>query len=840
MRFYGGLLILLIHVTVGLAQPTGVVESIGFGGHFRPDCWIPMVVRIAPDSSQTATYQIRIEQEDLDRDRVVYTRTITLTGNVEGQPLNEQRFWMYFIPQPAQGGLPSSRHDGTTVRELQNRLKVSLHTDRGRFVAPITISDTINNLDPARMTYDARRGTRFVLAVGEPGRSNPDFREYETAVGLMENVEMVLVQPRHLPEHAIGYEMVDAVLWLDADPPDPARQADDLRRRALREYVRSGGRLVICQPMDRDQVAGFRDLLPVTVIEMRDLVTPEPLRTLARGQDDGSWRGLTGPFRVGIGEPKPGAIVARWIDWNAQRESADGDGTRLPPTPYIVRMRYGMGCVTWVAQDLGDSSLSRARSGWAYIWDQVFDWNNSTVIDRHQVGNVLSLYESGPGTGSLDLGGTWLVSATDHGARSMGLVFLAMIFFVGYWAIAGPGMYLFLAGRKREHMNWFLYAAAALVATAVTVVVVQLVLRGPPQVRHVSIVQVLPDGPAVVHSRIGLYIPRDGMQRVELREAAVDYTSYITPLAVHPQHLSSDIDFPAWLEYEVSLDEISSGMPEAVDVPYRSTLKKLQARWTGEVETTIGGEVLLVMRRAGPSMGYLGGTLYNGTGRNLQDVYIAFAVPGYEDRVLYLPEWQEGAPLVLEDQFIGERSARILALAESRAMGPGTSAQGPTTRVHGHIGVQSRGRDGDWDKQWYHWIRTSGIGDLVRASQGDRFSSYFVMMSLFERLPTPIRVQEGRQSGRFELLRRGARHLDMSPALSAGSLVVLARADGPLPFPLEVEGQRIGGEGIVYYQFVVPIDREVANDEAQSANDESMTNERMSEDDMEAIESLSD
>jgi hypothetical protein len=82
----------------------------------------------------------------------------------------------------------------------------------------------------------------------------------------------------------------------------------------------------------------------------------------------------------------------------------------------------------------------------------------------------------------------------------------------------------------------------------------------------------------------------------------------------------------------------------------------------------------------------------------------------------------------------------------------------------------------------------------------------FPVLSFFERLP-PVRNTDLSRNDRTELLRRRARELDVSPALAAGALVVLAEADGPLPFPFEVEGDAVGGTGVTLYQFLLPLDR---------------------------------
>ena len=101
-RLLAGLLILLLSSSA-LADMKAEVESIGFNNIYRPDCWTPMVVRITPDKS--GTFQLQVFQEDLDGDEPIFTQEITLTGSEEGSTAAEQRFWMYFIPQPTHGGL---------------------------------------------------------------------------------------------------------------------------------------------------------------------------------------------------------------------------------------------------------------------------------------------------------------------------------------------------------------------------------------------------------------------------------------------------------------------------------------------------------------------------------------------------------------------------------------------------------------------------------------------------------------------------------------------------------------------------------------------------------------
>jgi hypothetical protein len=59
---------------------------------------------------------------------------------------------------------------------------------------------------------------------------------------------------------------------------------------------------------------------------------------------------------------------------------------------------------------------------------------------------------------------------------------------------------------------------------------------------------------------------------------------------------------------------------------------------------------------------------------------------------------------------------------------------------------------------------------------------------------------------RAELMRRGGRDLDMSQLVAAGNLAIIAEVDNaPLPYPMDVEGDRMAGEGKVYYQATLPL-----------------------------------
>ncbi|HZZ42038.1 MAG TPA: hypothetical protein VFE58_03810 [Tepidisphaeraceae bacterium] len=812
-RTLGIFLLVLFSLCTSLsyAQVTGDVESVGFSSLYRPDSWTPMVVRLQPQTAQTATYQIQVVQEDLDRDHPIYSRTVTVTGNTEGQPSNDQRFWMYFIPQPTEWqnahGLPDAS-DG--LPRLQERLKVFVTNAAGtKQISQLPITSTINKLDGYRSSFAEGRGTKMILVVsdqdsGSLAMSN-DYSQPDLIQGIQENVAMIPVTPADLPDDPRGYDAVDAIILLHVDPAN-LKLPTDQRMRALRQYVSSGGRLVICQLPQWEKMAGYGDLLPVSFpqlgqaepyvqgnVESNNL---GPLRSLAKANDDPTWNSLKGPISLAVAEANTNTVVDQWIDWPQNASSP------IPPkTPYIVRALYGVGSVTWVAQDLGDPNVvSRARSNWTNIWDRVFDWKEDPII----LGNLTpkEIKDAYAPSTAVELG-RGLLAGMEHGQRGATMVFVAIVFFIAYWVLAGPVAYFVLLRQDRARLSWFIFGASAFAATLVTVLVVKIALSGSPVIRHTTVARSGNSAPTVADARIGLYIPKDGPQTISLQQTAPDTLSYITPFPIHPQFASGN-DYPAYLEYTVPIHDGADDPDPSIVIPFRRTLKKIQARWIGISKTGIEGSAEL--RPA--DQGYLSGTVTNATGNDLSNLYLAFKFPASDDLsqdwVLYVPHLAKGGTIDLSQEF---KSASILP--------PDVASveQLKGQSVRGIIGQP--GRELQWDTYWFNLLHsaTSGIGD----NNFSDLSRSFPILSLFERIP-PAKITTERKD-RFEILRRGARKLDCSHLVAAGALVVLAESDNStLPFPLEVNSNPTPGTGTTFYQAIIPLKRPAPEPASQPSN----------------------
>lgn len=805
----------LLLPAVARAETKGEVESIGFGAYFRPNCHIPMLVRVQADKS--GTYQIRVTQKDMDADQQIFTQTVSLTGSEEGKPI-EQRFWLYFVPQPNEGGLAAG-----SLRDLQQQLKVTLCDEKGRVVCPLPVTGSIMTTEGGGGgTGSAFRGTRVVLAVSDTS-AQPVWRDYQDALGLTEDILFLPAQSRDLPEDVRGYEMVDAIVWLNAAPPDPSKAADEKRYNALRQYIRGGGHLVVCQPAQREATVNFDDILPVTVTEISPRDTLEPLRTLAtkeltaqreaekrgertigglpaaepleeRGPGIDDWERPRGPFMYAKAELKKNAIAPVMMNW-------DADGKEQ--TPWLARSGYGCGAVTWVAHDLSDPAITgRAKAGWPFVWEKVLDYKNDPLlVTARTTSEMKRPYEPGAtvDVGYALLGGMQLTS------KAQALVSIAVVFFIAYWVIAGPGVYFYLLTKSRPQFSWFMFALAGLAATLLTVLVVKLVVRGPAEISHVTVVRGAGNNPMIEESRFGLYIPRDGEQEISLPDVSPKEVSYITAYPMHPAHSKGDIEFPAQMPYLVPIRDANAEEPPTISVPFRSTLKQFQVRRVGPAGGKIEGSAKLDEGAAGMS---LSGIVTNGTGVKLKNVYFAFYDPRREDDVIFfLSSWDKSQSVELTEF---DRSTKTINVRSEAGNFFGYPEEGETGRIKLRGEMGKPGVENGWSRYWYADLRSrNNFDNRPIDDMGTRVPKSIPMLSLFERLPPMKNLGGPSQPNRVDIIRRGGRYMDISHAVAAGQLVILAEADTkePLPYPIDVDGSKVPGSGRIFYQFVVPIER---------------------------------
>lgn len=780
----------------------GVVESIGLGSYYRPDAWTPMVIRLRTVAGAARVYRIEVEQDDLDLDRAVYTRTVSLeAAAAEG---SASRFWMYFLPRQSGGGLPDVMGGNATTKELREALRVYVATEDGRRILKLPIQNPAWDIDPGRRSPVPRPGSRLVLAVRDAGGAmSIGSLDPSNTLGTLEATYVANLRSDELPDNVLGYDSVDVVVWGNADPARLDADAGQ-RRTALEQWVRQGGRMVIAVGGDDwTRLGSFAGLLPVRAVgsRQRDSV-PGDFQRMARTARtvNNPFTTLRGPIMTVLAEPLPLTRVERWIDWNV--------GGRVIHTPLLARHTVGLGSVTWVAMDLADPSLPLVTAPeWAFVWGDVLGWKDQpTPLTQNPQQND-RIREAWRESTGIDLGAA-LVNGVEHSARGAGLIGLAVFFFLLYWLWAGPISYLVFKRRGRAAWSWFIFAASAVAATLLTMGVVALVLRGSPTIRHITIVQAVPAPgggyDAVVCSRVGVYSPRDGEHDIALHGAVRGSMSLLTPLTPHPQFAGADIRFPAPASYEVAVRP--SDGHATLSPLIRSTLKKVQARWIGQWKAGIEG------RPALGADGMISGTLTNGLPDDLVDVFIAVRLdrPLRNDRVFYLDRWASRGSINLASLEYPPTVA--VEYRENRVPGRTTSPLRGGLAIPGDVDPMAQLNRapiyGDWERLWYEQRRAGSFEEAALDDSANGYRQSFPMLSLFSVLSVQRSFRDGSPPVRSELLRRGARRLDLGHAVVSGDMLVIGRsANEELPLDLKVEDRRVESSGTTFYQFVLKVDR---------------------------------
>ncbi|HQY88921.1 MAG TPA: hypothetical protein PK402_09690, partial [Tepidisphaeraceae bacterium] len=657
-------LFLMLIASTAQAAVTGRVESIGFDGAYRPSCWTPMRVVVTPDvDTKTGQYEIRITQRDLDGDHPIYRTPITLTAG-EG----EQRFWTYFLPESVQYGLPDQ-----DLSELAQRLLVTLHDADGKELATFALEQiNLKRIDPSRGARS--RGGMFILRTPPsvrlltdsllPARSGDEYG----ITRVHQDFRITTISADGFPDRAIGLEAVDTILWLDGDPLTQLGGGNSTRLDALRESVRLGGHLVINTPAQWQVLSNWGDLMPVDVTGVESRATTKPIFSLANkrsfsrmlkreGAPDehlpNPWDRMQGlSFQFAHARLRPGAIELVPIVWkeateeipstqpSTQQSTNPTTSTPAITSPWLASKSYGYGCVTWIGSNIAD--FQDANYGWEVVWPAIFGairTGDSSDIAPISVADLKTTDRQGSleNTSSADIAKS-LLKGIALTSKTAALVGAAAIFFVVYWAAAGPGLYIFLRAKNKMHLNWFAFGAAALIGLGATLVLVKLLVRGPPDMRHISLVRIdqINNNPAMIRSRIGMYIPRDGTQQITLGPGK---SAALLPYLSHPNFTDQTSLVPRPIPYDVpsAAHDPKLDQPAELDLPYRSSLKRVEARWQGSNLARIDGSLSMTTRDP-----FVEGKLTNRTGIELKNIYFAFTYKwstGWKDYVMFVPKW---------------------------------------------------------------------------------------------------------------------------------------------------------------------------------------------------------
>jgi hypothetical protein len=317
------------------------------------------------------------------------------------------------------------RAEGASV--VKRTFQTASQADGQHFLPGLEFRDLIVTIGP------------LALGVAETGKLGGAEVEHQSATARLDNLE-------HLPTDWRGYEGVDALILSTSRPEIySGLTKDDARIRALDEWVRMGGRLVLCAGSHAEQVLGADGPLA--------RFCPGRLERMVSLRQTGALESYCGS-RTSVPQVGNVRTALRVPRLSGVRGIVDAQEADLP---LVVRSALGFGQVIFVAADLDAPPLS-AWTARPMLVAKLLDMPTGGGEESER-GTALAHF------GYTDISGQ-LRSALDRfsGVRSTPFWLVAGLI-VAYLLLIGPGDYFLL--RKvvgRMEWTWLSFSAIVLLA----------------------------------------------------------------------------------------------------------------------------------------------------------------------------------------------------------------------------------------------------------------------------------------------------------------------------------------------------------------------------------------
>jgi hypothetical protein len=554
-------------ITTGQSQGeiTLDVEQFGIGEVSRPGEIAPVRVRALDGGTRPREVLIRLEGRDPDGDTPLYEVQIVLNpGTVQG-------VWMYpliprnfdtsdvmtlsayeVIDEAGDGAGADQPVSRGRVGKLLGRSQARMKSRLAPFDAAIAIVSTSNN------SY----------GLGEYSLTDPGSSWSASGHEIIRVIEGL--RTTNLPDRWMGYNGLDALVWGQGDP----LELRDDRAAALREWVRRGGHLIIILP-----VAG-QSWTNATANELFELL-PNVTITRREGVDLAAY----GPMLTRRTQPRfPKDSVVYELQPSPDAKPGEAMVVINGPDdkPVIVRRLVGTGAVTLIGLDL-NSQLVASQN---LINADVF-WNR-IIGRRGMVRSQAEIAALGPqsfiSARQDRLFESDIPSAIAKSGKSAAGLLLALVVFVVYWVVAGPGGYAVLRKMGLGRHAWLAFFAAAGVFTAIAWGGALLLRPGRVEVNHLTILDHVYGQPVQrARSWMSVLIPWYGEAKLEVGDAPQVGDSanrgggdVLMPWTSPDQAQAGQDMFPDARGYEVE-----TRLPRSLTVPTRSTVKQVRADWSG-------------------------------------------------------------------------------------------------------------------------------------------------------------------------------------------------------------------------------------------------------------------
>jgi hypothetical protein len=767
--------VVLLLCTAGLALPADAQASavtltvrptdLGIEGYARTGDW--NAARLTLESAELASRSVicRWSLRDIDGDRVIAQRRLVLNPGLQ------QRVWLY-APLPM---------------NWRSQTPWSFEVVDAESGARLAAQDAIppSTLDPATSAIGLFTNAPIGLDAYLRRDSNQRRLDllHETVIPIRS-----LVSDR-MPDQWFGMDLFNVMIWTsDGDSYDDDAVSPD-QQRALTEWVRRGGHLVISLPAVGDAWLGLPDnhplrpLIPVTSGQARRVEGPAPMgllgASLARGGQPVVTRTV---FNIPI-DGLPGVAVI-----------AEDDQKQ----PVAIAHRVGFGRVTLLGIDLADRRLTLANlplpHGNPTLWRTLLGWRGPAIapvtldaeIDASNIGRPHLRDQA-----FLD---EWVAGQTDRPGTVATALLLAILVFGLYWLLAGPVAFGVLRARQLTHRSWVVFAGIVAVFTVISWVGALFLRPSTENITHVSVVDFAHgDADVRVQSWFSLFLPAFGAQAIDLAPDTPDDPHTLASPGLSRQNDAATYPDPQTYTLDARTPHTypPTDLPDAGGIPFRSTSKTFSAHYLGPLDEGTAGltdawvppQGRLRIENAFPV-----GELSHALPGTLTDT-VAVYCPGDNQTpwVWRLGNWAPGTMLALAPPTNADRLVRRATTGMAKR----------AWKAEGFLGVS------------FDNVNRTAIANLTQAAApaADTITTRLHLLSFFNHLPAVDYQNTDTFPAPVELRRFLTRDADLSHLTAGKRLILLGNLrDAPSPLPLHAQGDTVPSEGWTLVRWIYDFD----------------------------------
>jgi hypothetical protein len=567
------------------AEIVGV--RVGVGGRYKAGCWTPVEVSLGG-------------ARFLDEGEL----TLTLPDG-DGVPSRFSTRFRPVGPEVDSGRTPVTLY--ARFGRVKSELAVELRSGGGVVDRRVFTPGATPGYSPA-----VRSEQELVICVG------PGSLGVEQAVALLEQeadrrtVVVRVEDLAELPTRWYGYEAVQTVVLSTSDREMYAGlKPTNPHVAALEEWVRLGGRLVLCAGEHAEAILGHGPEAALARLAPGRVEQMVPLRR-AKAYE------LYCGSSVRVPMSRDGIRVPHFVDVRGKIEAADG------PLPLVIRGAHGFGQVALIAADLDQPPFAQWQDR-GFLMGKLLGYP-ARPLDEDEEGTALMHY------GYTDLAGQ-MRSALDQFPSVWVVPFSVVVGLVVLYVLAiGPGDYFLL--RKvvgRMHLTWVTFPLIV-VAFSVTAYVLAHRFKGDRiLLNQVDLVDVDAESGRVRGTAwVNVFSPRTRRYDLAFQpylfdgRAAGDAATLTGWLGLPGDALGGMNPRTAEPAVWRTCYDFRPGLEDLQDVPIRVwSTKSLTGRWTARTQVPLSGELV-------EEEGLLSGRITNALRFRLSDCLLAYGIHAYE------------------------------------------------------------------------------------------------------------------------------------------------------------------------------------------------------------------